>query len=113
MQYCLPPVYPLYIYPCHHLSYSKSNAPNKLKTSTQTSIVSDTAVDRYLTEKECKRSLILERGFKSLKQIIDEKARIFWPQGKGKRPNWRAMTRNKRQPKRKTESVIYISIYTY
>ena len=36
-----------------------------------------TAVNRYLTEKENKRLIILERGFTSLKQILVEKVRLL------------------------------------
>ena len=36
-----------------------------------------TTVDRCLTEKEYKRSIILEGGFKSLKQILEKKFQLF------------------------------------
>ena len=41
----------------------------------------------YLTEKEYKLSINLERGFKSLKQILEEKAWLLQQQGKGKPPD--------------------------
>lgn len=37
-----------------------------------------TAVDRHPTEKEYKRSIILEKGFKSWQQILKEKARLLY-----------------------------------
>ena len=46
-----------------------------------------TAIDQYLTEKEYKHSIIGEREFKSLKQVLEGKARLLRQQGKGKRPN--------------------------
>ena len=39
-----------------------------------------TAVDRYITEVRYKRSIILWRGLKSLKQIIEKKAQLLWQQ---------------------------------
>ena len=46
-----------------------------------------TAIDRYLTEKEYKYSIIRDREFKSSKQVLEGKARLLRQQGKGKRPN--------------------------
>ena len=47
-----------------------------------------TAIDRYLTEKEYKHSIIRrDREFKSSKQVQEGKARLLRQQGKGKRPN--------------------------
>ena len=46
-----------------------------------------TAIDRYLTEKQYKYSIIRDREFKSSKQAIEGKARLLRQQGKGKRPN--------------------------
>ena len=46
-----------------------------------------TAIDRYLTEKEYKQSIIRDREFKSSKQVLEGKARPLRQQGKGKRPN--------------------------
>lgn len=45
------------------------------------------AIDRYLTEKEYKYSIIRDREFKSSKQVLEGKARLLRQQGKGKRPN--------------------------
>ena len=36
-----------------------------------------TAIDRYLTEKEYKHSIIRDREFKSSKQVLDGKARLM------------------------------------
>ena len=46
-----------------------------------------TAIDRYLTEKEYKHSIIRDSEFKSSKQVLEGKARLLRQQGKGKRPN--------------------------
>ena len=46
-----------------------------------------TAIDRYLTEKEYKHSIIRDKEFKSSKQVLEGKARLLRQQGKGKRPN--------------------------
>ena len=46
-----------------------------------------TAIDRYLADKEYKRSIIRDREFKSSKQVLEGKARLLQQQGKGKRPN--------------------------
>ena len=46
-----------------------------------------TAIDRYLTEKGYKYSIIRDREFKSSKQVLEGKARLLRQQGKGKRPN--------------------------
>ena len=46
-----------------------------------------TAIDRYLTEKEYKNSIIRDREFKSSKQVLGGKARLLRQQGKGKRLN--------------------------
>ena len=46
-----------------------------------------TAIDRYLTEKRYKYSIIRDREFKSSKQVLEGKARLLRQQGKGKRPN--------------------------
>ena len=43
-----------------------------------------TAIDRYLTEKEYKYSIIRDREFKSSKQVLEGKARLLRQQGKGK-----------------------------
>ena len=45
--------------------------------------------------KERKCSIILSGSFKSLKQILEEKAWLLGQQGKDKRSNWRAMTQYK------------------
>ena len=44
-----------------------------------------TAIDRYLTEKEYKHSIIRDKEFKSSKQVLEGKARLLRQQGKGKR----------------------------
>ena len=49
--------------------------------------VNVTAIDRYLTQKEYKHSIIRDREFKSSKQVLEEKARLLRQQGKGKRTN--------------------------
>ena len=46
-----------------------------------------TAIDRYLTEKEYKHSIIRDREFKSSKQVLGRKARLLRQQGKGNRLN--------------------------
>ena len=46
-----------------------------------------TAIDRYLTEKEYKHSIIRDREFKSSKQVLEGKARLLRQQCKVKRPN--------------------------
>ena len=46
-----------------------------------------TAIDRYLTEKEYKHSIIREKEFKSSKQVLEGKAWLLRQQGKGKRTN--------------------------
>ena len=46
-----------------------------------------TAIDRYLTEKGYKYSIIRDREFKSSKQVLEGKARLLRQQGKGKRPS--------------------------
>ena len=46
-----------------------------------------TAIDRYLTGKEYKHSIIRDREFKSSKLVLEGKARLLRQQGKGKRPN--------------------------
>ena len=46
-----------------------------------------TAIDRYLTEKEYKHSIIRDKEIKSSKQVLEGKARLLRQQGKGKRPN--------------------------
>ena len=47
-----------------------------------------TAIDRYLTEKEYKHSIIRDREFiKSSKEVLEGKARLLRQQGKGKRSN--------------------------
>ncbi|KAL9987244.1 hypothetical protein ACROYT_G001519 [Oculina patagonica] len=42
-----------------------------------------TAIDRYLIEKEYKHSIILDKEFKSSKQVLEGKARLLRQQGKG------------------------------
>ena len=46
-----------------------------------------TPIDRFLTEKEYKYSIIRDRQFKSSKQVLEGKARLLRQEGKGKRPN--------------------------
>ena len=46
-----------------------------------------TAIDRYLTEKEYKHSIIRDKEFKSSEQVLEGKARLLRQQGKGKRAN--------------------------
>jgi len=46
-----------------------------------------TAIDRFLSEKEYKYSIIRDRQFKSSKQVLEGKARLLRQEGKGKRPN--------------------------
>ena len=41
-----------------------------------------TAIDRYLADKEYKHSIIRDREFKSLKQVLEGKARLLRQQGK-------------------------------
>lgn len=54
-----------------------------------------TAVDWYLLEKEYQSSVAREREFKSLKQVLEGKARLLKQQGKGKPPNQWAMNEKK------------------
>ena len=54
-----------------------------------------TAVDLYLLEKEYQSSVAREREFKSLKQVLEGKARLLKQQGKGKPPNQWAMNEKK------------------
>ena len=49
--------------------------------------VMDTAIDRYLADKEYKHSIIRDRAFKSSKQVLEGKARLLRQKGIGKRPN--------------------------
>ena len=65
-----------------------------------------TAVDWYLLEKEYQSSVAREREFKSLKQVLEGKARLLKQQGKGKPPNQWAMRRKKKQPKRKKSPIF-------
>ena len=60
-----------------------------------------TAVDRYITEVRYKRSIILWRGLKSWKQIIEKKLNYFGN-------NWRALTRNK--DTKKGNRVIFLLV---
>jgi len=47
-----------------------------------------TPIDRFLTEKEHKYSIIRDRQFKSSKQDLEGKARLLLQEGKGReRPN--------------------------
>ena len=55
------------------------------------------AIDRYLTEKEYKHSIIRDREFKSSKQVMEGKARLLQQQGKGKRPNKAKKSDNNRR----------------
>ena len=54
-----------------------------------------TAVDWYLLEKEYQSSVARKREFKSLKQVLEGKARLLKQQGKGKPPNQWAMNEKK------------------
>ena len=45
------------------------------------------AIERYLTEKEYRYSIIGDGEFKSSKEILEGKARLLRQQGKSKRPN--------------------------
>lgn len=48
----------------------------------------------FLTQKEYKCSIILEKGFKSLKKVLEEKAQLLQQHSKGKHLSWLAMTQN-------------------
>ena len=61
-----------------------------------------TAIDRYLTEKEYKHSIIRDKEFKSSKQVLEGKARLLRQQGKGKRPSGHP-------PKLRTTGPLYLS----